>query len=209
VLGSFVALIAAAAMTAGITGVVLDQTQRDDEGFVMSATETYSTSTYALVSDVITIDGPGVEWDKLLDDLVGDVKVRSVSDEAVFVGIGPTDEVTEYLRGVRYEQVGDLAEPSGTVVPGRDRPADPAAQDFWVASSTGAGEQTLRWNVQDGDWRAVVMTDDGSRPVEAELAIGAEVPDLLGISLGLLAGGGVLLALAGVALVVAVRGSRR
>jgi hypothetical protein len=207
VVGSFVALLAAAAMIAGITGVVVDQTQRDDEGFVMSATETYSTSTYALVSDVITVDVNGVDW--VLDDLVGDVKVRSVSDEPVFVGIGPTDEVSAYLRGVRYEQVGDLAEPSGTVIPGRDRPADPAAQRFWVASSTGAGEQALRWNVQDGDWRAVVMADDGSRPVEAELAIGAEVPDLLSISLGLLAGGAVLLALGGVALVAAVRGSGR
>jgi hypothetical protein len=207
--GSVIALLAAGVMSAGIAGIVVDQTQRDDQGFVMTPTQTYSTATYALVSDTVTVDLRGPDWGDALDDLVGDVKVRSVSDEPVFVGIGPTDKVSEYLRGVPHEQVGDLADPSGTVMSGRGRPADPAAEDFWVASSTGAGEQTVRWKVQDGDWRAVVMADGGTRSVTTELAVGAQLHDLLAVSLALLAGGAVLLALGGVALVIGVRGRAR
>jgi hypothetical protein len=207
--GSVIALMAAGAMSAGIAGVVVDQTQRDDQGFVMTPTERYSTGTFALVSETVTVDVPGPNWGDLLDDLVGDVKVRSVSDAPVFVGIGPADDVAAYLRGVPHEQLGDLADASGTVIRGSNRPGDPAAQGFWVASSSGAGAQSLRWDVTDGAWRAVVMTEGGTRSVQAELAVGAKLPQLLGVSLALLGAGAILLALGGVALVAGVRGSGR
>jgi hypothetical protein len=205
VLGSLLALVAAGVMSAGIAGVVVDQTQRDDQGFVMTPTQTYSTATYALVSETVKVDVRGPDWGDVLDDVVGDVKVRSVSDQPVFVGIGPADEVAAYLRGVPHEAVGDLADASGTVVAGAERPGDPAAQDFWAASTAGAGEQTLRWDVTDGEWRAVVMAEGGTRSVQAEMAVGAQLPELLGISLALLGGGAVLLALGAVVLIAGVR----
>ena len=62
-----------------------------------------------------------------------------------------------------HKQLGDLGDRTGTVTGGADRPAAPQEQSFWVASTSGAGEQTLRWDVQDGDWRAVVMSADGGR----------------------------------------------
>jgi hypothetical protein len=64
---------------------------------------------------------------------------------------------------------------------------------------------TGRWDVQDGDWRAVVMATDASRGVDARVTAGAEVRALLGISLGLAGAGLVLLALGGVVLALAVR----
>ena len=207
--GSVIALMAAGAMSAGVAGIVVDQTQRDDQGFVMTPAETYTTSTFALVSETVAVDVPGPDWGDVVDDLVGDVKVRSVSGAPVFVGIGPADAVDAYLRGVPREEIGDLADASGTEIPGTARPGDPAAQDFWVASSSGAGAQELRWDVADGEWRAVVMAEGGAGPVAAELAVGAQLPDLLGVSLALLAGGAVLLALGGIALVLGVRGGGR
>ena len=39
----------------------------------------------------------------------------------------------------------------------------PDAQTFWVASQTGAGEQTIQWEPEDGNWRAVVMNADATR----------------------------------------------
>jgi hypothetical protein len=207
--GSLLALLAAGLLSAGIAGLVVDQTQRDGQGYVMTPAQTYSTGTYALVSETARVDVRGPDWGDVVDDLVGDVKVRSVSDAAVFVGIGPADAVAGYLAGVPHEQLGDLADATGTVVAGADRPAAPQDQPFWVASTSGAGEQTLRWNVQDGDWRAVVMAADGTRAVSSELAVGAELPGLLEVSLALAGGGALLLLAGGVVLVVAVRGRRR
>ena len=38
-------------------GAAVDQTQRDDDGFLMSPTEDFSTSTYAIVSEQADLDG--------------------------------------------------------------------------------------------------------------------------------------------------------
>jgi hypothetical protein len=192
-----------------MAGLVVDRTQRDAQGYVMTPTQTLSTGTYGFVSETVHADLSGPDWGYVLDDLVGDVKVRSVSNEPVFVGIGPADSVSAYLAGVPHEQVGDLGDGRGTVVAGRQRPADPQEQTFWVATTSGPGEQSLRWNVRDGDWRAVVMSADGTRSVGADLTVGAQLPHLLGLSIGLLGGGALLLAIGGAVLVVAVRGSRR
>jgi hypothetical protein len=207
--GSLVALIAAGLLSAGIAGVVVDQWARDDQGFVMTNEHTYSTGTYALVSDTARVDVDGPDWATLLDDVVGDVKVRATSAQDVFVGIGPADAVAGYLAGVPQKQLGDLGDEGGTVLGGTAAPAAPESQRFWVASTTGSGEQTLRWDVQDGDWRAVVMDASGARGVRADVAVGAEVPALLGISLGLAGAGVLLLAGAAAILVVAVRGRKR
>ena len=56
-----------------------------------------------------------------------------------------------------------------------DAPASPLGdQDFWVASASGPGEQTLEWEPKEGNWRAVVMNTDASRGVASKLSIGAE-----------------------------------
>ena len=45
--------------------------------------------------------------------------------------------------------------------PGGEPTGPPGDQTFWVASTSGTGEQTLEWEPEDGDWRAVVMNEDG------------------------------------------------
>ena len=68
----------------------------------------------------------------------------------------------------------------------RPRSAPPDTQSFWVASQTGAGEQTIQWDPEDGNWRAVVMNEDLVRGVSADMSIGAELDSVLWIGLGLL-----------------------
>jgi hypothetical protein len=207
-IGALLALLAAVVAALGVAGVVADQTRRDDQGFVMSPMRTYSTDTFLLVSDALEIDVRGPDWGDVADDLVGDVKVRSSSAEPVFVGIGPADAVAGYVTGVPQERLSDLADHGDAVIPGAVRPDAPAAQDFWVAASAGAGERALRWNVEDGDWRLVVMRADAERGVTTRIAVGSEQPALLGTSLALLAGGGMVLVLAGLLLHGGVRGRR-
>ncbi len=39
----------------------------------------------------------------------------------------------------------------------------PTAQHFWAVSASGVGQQTVTWEVREGDWSVVLMNADGSR----------------------------------------------
>jgi hypothetical protein len=201
VVGSIIALLATGMLAAGGTGLVFDQTQRDDQGFLMSSSERYSTGTYALVSEQVDLDGPG--W--VPNGLIGTVKLRSDSARPIFVGIGPASEVERYLANVPRVELRDLGDVTRSRLGGTAAPARPEAQSFWVARTTGSGEQAVRWKARDGDWRAVVMAADGSRGVDAELSVGATFPDLDWLSGGLLAGGAVLLLVGGTLIYLGAR----
>jgi Domain of unknown function (DUF4389) len=206
--GSLLALFAAALLSAGVAGIVVDQTQRDDQGFVMTHARTYSTGTYALVSDTAKVDVNGPNWGAVIDDLVGDLRIRSTSGRRLFVGIGPAAAVDAYLAGVPQQRIDSIGDTHGKVIGGSARPAPPTGRPFWVASTTGSGTQSIDWKLRDGDWRAVVMDARGGRGIDAQLAVGAELPALLGLGIGLAAGGAVLLALGGALIAVAARSRR-
>ena len=82
-----------AVLTAMITGDVqgLRKSPDGDGPAHLGKTEwlPLSLGTYALVSETVEVDVNGPDWGYVFDDLVGEVKVRSVSDEPVFVGIAP------------------------------------------------------------------------------------------------------------------------
>jgi hypothetical protein len=86
--------------------------------------------------------------------------------------------------------------------------AQPGDETFWVASTTGAGERTLDWEPEDGDWRAVVMNEDASRGVSAELSIGAELDSILWIGIGLLVAGALFAVGSALAITAATRSRR-
>ena len=84
----------------------------------------------------------------------------------------------------------------------------PGAQDFWVASATGSGARTLSWDPAGGSWTVVVMNADGRPGIGVRADLGARMPAVRWIAIGLLAAGAILLA-AGVLLIAgAVRGRR-
>jgi hypothetical protein len=201
VVGSIIALLATGLLAAGGTGLVFDQTQRDEQGYLMSSSERYSTGTYALVSERVDLYGPG--W--VPNGLLGTVKLSSDSARPVFVGIGPASDVERYLVNVPRVELRDLGEVTRARRGGSAAPARPQAQSFWVARTAGSGTQTVRWKARDGDWRAVVMAADGSRGVDAQLSVGATFPDLDWLSGGLLAGGAVLLLVGGTLILLGAR----
>jgi hypothetical protein len=193
--GIVAGIFAFAFLAGGCALVAIDQTQRDDDGFLMSPTESFESPTYAIVSESADIDSDGGEW--ALDTFLGTVRIRSDSEQPVFVGIAPAVDVDRYLEGVEHDVVDDLdagGDPEYSRRSGGAPSAAPGAEAFWVASSSGAGEQTVEWDPEDGDWRAVVMNQDASRGVVADLSIGAELDLALWIGLGLL-GMGTLLAM--------------
>ena len=121
VVGVITALLSLALLAGGTALVVIDQTQRDEDGFLMSPSEDFSTATYAIVSDSADVDFGGSE--SAARAILGDVRIRSESDRDVFVGIARDTDVEEYLNGVEYSVVTNIGRGPGVLAP-RGRRAD-------------------------------------------------------------------------------------
>jgi Domain of unknown function (DUF4389) len=199
VLGSLVALASLAALAGGTVAVVFDQTQRDARGYLMTDSRLYSTNTYALVSDSYRAGTSGDLF--VARDVLGTVRIQVDSSEPLFVGIGPAAKVDSYLANVRRRVATQFdAAPGDFRVVGTGAPRSaPTEQRFWSASAIGAGTYTLSWKPRNGAHRIVLMRPDATAGVTARLGIGARLPHLLAIGLGLL-GGAVLGLLAGAGL---------
>ena len=64
-------------------------------------------------------------------------------------------------------------------------PAAPAGESLWADEVSGVGTQTLAWPTQAGKWSVVVMNADAAKGVRADVSIGAKVPLLLWLAIGL------------------------
>jgi hypothetical protein len=95
-----------------------------------------------------------------------------------------------------------------TDVAGGPPAGPPAAQDIWVAQTSGSGTQTLEWTPADGSWTVVVMRADGSADVAATISVGATVPGLTAVAAGLLAGGVLVLGIGALLIALALRRAR-
>jgi hypothetical protein len=208
VTGAITGLLAAGLLAVG--GAALwGESEKDGDGYLAADGHRFAASTHALASESLDIDLDGAGW--LMDrEDVGDVRLEVAphGDEPVFVGIGPTDQVSRYLSGVAHTSVSDVdswpfeASYDESRVAGDRKPAPPGEQRIWAASVQGAGTQTLKWDVEDGDWSVVVMNADGSHGVDAEVEAGAKVPFLAEVG-WTAAGTGAFLLIAATALLVA------
>jgi hypothetical protein len=208
VAGSVVALVGTAMLLGGGAGIALDQTQRDAQGFLMSPTTTFSSARYAIVSETVDVSIDGPDW--LANHVVGMVKIRSEASRPVFVGIARETDVGPYLDDVRRSVVTDLGpDPEYREREGAAPSTPPAAQRFWVASASGAGQQALTWKPRSGRWVVVLMNANGSPGVESDMAIGAELDWLLWAAIGVAIAGALLLALGVLAIAVGVRRESR
>jgi hypothetical protein len=181
VAGGVAALAAIGFIAAGAL-LLWGDSRTDDQGYLSTGKERYAASTYALATDNVDLDLDGAGW--IMDrDGLGNVRlsVESSAGEPVFVGIARTSDVSDYLRGTAYTSVTDVDyAPFHASYRDRDhggarRPALPADQDFWAASSHGSGTQTVAWDLEDGDWSIVVMNADGSRGIDTDISAAAKV----------------------------------
>lgn len=215
VFGVLLTLLGLVATIGGTAAVWAHTTQRDDDGFFSTDTERFETTTHAIVSDELDL-GTAPGRDRFVD--VGDlatvrVRAESATDGSLFVGIGPRDEVADYLRGVAFAEVDDVDFDPFSVeyeyTEGTDTPEPPGGQPFWAASAEGTGSQRFDWEIESGRWVIVIMNADGADGVAVDASVGAKIDWLLPVGIGLLVGG--LLALTGgvVLLVVGATGLAR
>lgn len=210
--GILIVLIALGLLIPGGVLLGLYGTQRDSDGFFHTSSRVLSSNGSALVTpDVDLSMGPLVgDWLPTGDRAAIRIEASSSSDENLFVGIGPSADVSGYLEDVDYDEVTDFGWGWRSVsyrhMDGTASAAAPGQQDFWVASSEGQGTIVLDWDIANGSWTAAVMNADGSAPVRAEVSLGARFDILLPIGIGLVVGGVVLLA---VGILLIVLGARR
>ncbi|HSK35074.1 MAG TPA: DUF4389 domain-containing protein [Propionicimonas sp.] len=200
VIGSVLVVVAFGLAIPATALVAADRNARDDAGFLMSGTQAFSSTTYAITSENLELhaDAPAAF---MPEGLLGDAKLTAVSGTGgdVFVGIGPTSEVLAYLGGVRHDTVVDMDgdDPEYRTTEGSAPESPPGDLDFWVAESSGPGTQEITWPLENGDWTVVVMNADGSTGVSVDMTAGAEIPALPWVI-------GILYALAALALLVAL-----
>lgn len=214
VVGAILLLVGLALILPG--GVLLwaHGTLRDDSGFFETSTRAMSTDGYALSTPDIDLHiGSGIDWVPKGATLGIRLRVTSDGSAPLFVGIGPTDQVAEYLAGVERDEVTGFGWFSAGVdylhISGGAPLSLPSQQDFWVAREEGRGTQTLEWDVRSGNWTAVMMNGDGSAPLTANVSVGARFGLLLPIGIVLVVGGIVLFAAGIVLIVLGARPSRQ
>lgn len=216
--GRITALVVAVLLFLGSIGLLvasgaalwLDQTWRDGTGYVTTGVHDYSAAGSALVTESVELDSPGIDW--FYSTLVlGNVRIRVTpadSDATMFVGIGPTDRVQDYVAGMRHTILSDPWRERVREVPGGTPSSPPGGQDFWVASATGLGTQTLTWDAANGSWTAIVMKADGRPGIDVIGDFGATFPALSAIGAGSLVLGVLIAAIAVSMAAVAIRRQR-
>lgn len=165
-------------------------------GDVQSGFHTVNTPTSALVSDVTVVNNRTA-------GATLTVAARN-STKPVFIGVGPSAEVAEYLSGVAFSEVSEVDlrpfRMTTREVPGSNVPAMPDGQLLWEAKASGTDVE-LVWPVVSGDYRVVVMNADGSPDINTEVQLGMKIPALFGIGLGTLVAG-ILLCLLALGLII-------
>lgn len=204
--GVLIGFVSVCLLGAGGTALWAYLTQRD-AGYVTSDRHTFSTAGAALATERTELGGAGFGW-LYSPGLLGKVRIRvtpTSPGSPVFVGIGRSSDVDRYLRGVKHTVItefwGDKVEPVGG---GRVRSA-PGAQPFWVATSTGLGTRTVVWKPRRGTWTVAVMRADGRPGVEVRADLGARMPALPWVALGMVVAGLVFLTGAVLLIVGAIR----
>jgi hypothetical protein len=211
VIGAALILVALAPLGVGGTALWADRTQRD-AGYVNSDVHTFSTNGAALVTVPTQLGSPGLGW-LYSPGLLGKVRIRVTPTQpgpALFVGIARSADVDRYLAGVHHTVVAEFFRDKTRVVGGGPTRSAPARQHFWDASDSGRGTRTVVWDPSSGSWTVAVMNVDGRSGVDVAAELGARMPLVLWVALGLLALGVVFIA-GGTLLVVravAFRGRR-
>jgi hypothetical protein len=176
------------------------------DGRFESDSQRLDTATYALLSEPVRLQS-----DAPMTSDYGGVKVglrtHANGDRPVFVGIGPTGAVNEYLRGVAVDVVTEWHYSDSvqkTRVNGESAPEPPTAQPFWLVKASGS-EPQVNWKLRNGSYRLVVMNADASKAVDVDAKWRVEIPWIFPLGIGLLIAGVIAIGIGILLLVLGIR----
>lgn len=214
--GCLMILPSLGALAGGVAVLTAREVATDDDGYFAFTLDRVDSDGVAVATDEAWFDEARDEdapW--VLDVLDVDLRLRvdgALPTDEVFVGIARTADVEAYLDGSAHTVVTDIDDHTpllAEVTGGRELIGSPTAEDFWVASASGTGEQTLDWEARGGRWSVVVMNADGSPGVAADVEVGARSGAITPIGVALIVFGalGTLVSIA--LIVIGARGRRR
>ena len=110
VAGIVLVVVALGLLVPGSVLLGLYGTQRDDAGFFETSSRTLSSDGYALVTPDVEVNmGPlAGNWLPTGDRAAIRIRATSSSGAPGFVGIGPSEEVSRYLAGVKHDEVSNF-----------------------------------------------------------------------------------------------------
>lgn len=218
VFGVIVLLVSVVLLLPGGALMWAERALKDSEGFYSTKTIQLERDSYAIVTKPADIDLKGDwewpfwggHWDP--SDFLT-LKIEGSNNDPsqqIFIGVAEASDLEVYLRDVEYDEITRFRirprRLGYTNHPGSSGPAAPITQTFWTASAHGAGTQTLEWGIEPGTYSFVLMNEDGSRGLNLSTIVGVKIPPILwGVSVGLLVGGIVVLAIAILMIYLAVR----
>ncbi len=217
VFGIIVVLISFGLLAGGGALIWVDATHVDDEGFIKSDTINIKRDTHAVITGPIDIDEEAlrvVNWMGIITDF--EIEGRSNdSSKGIFIGVADESDVEAYLSNVTYDEMTfidfgwqlSIDEVTYTRHSGSSTPPAPTSETFWTASAYGAGTQTMVWETEAGRHSIVLMNADGSAGVDLSTVLGAKIPLIFRVGVGLLVGGIVVLIIGGFMVYFAVRRS--
>jgi hypothetical protein len=212
VFGVIVLLVSFGLIAGGGVIIWANNTIKDSEGFYTTDTVQLERDSYAIVTPTADIDlKTAWLWD--WDDLATFKIEGSNNDSAkqIFIGVADESDVKAYLSGVEYDEITQFdiypTEVDYSHHTGISEPIIPTSETFWTASTHGAGTQTLELELETGNHVLVLMNTDGSAGVDLSTVVGAKVPMLIWVGVGLLAGGVVVLTIGSLMVYFSVRRS--
>ncbi len=202
-------------MVAGGSAIAIAQAvATDDDGYFSFTIDRIESSGVAVATTDLWLDdveGDASPW--VLDWLDLDLRLRvegARATDEVFVGIARSADVEEYLAATAHSEIVELDDrrPRYRELDGSVSIAPPLDQDFWTVSSAGTGEQEIEWDARGGRWSVVVMNEDASPDVAADVEIGARSGAVTPVAVMLLVIGGIVTAASVVLIVIGARGRR-
>lgn len=194
-------------------GVILaaENAFKDDQGYYNTGMISVESSGAAIVTGPAEINLNGM-W--MPNRNLATIKISAFnrnSSQPIFIGVADTARLDNYLKNVSYSEArGFNSHPEDVYYrnyTGTSTVAAPTTQNFWDASATGTGTQTMTWDVASGNYTFILMNADGTSPVDARVSLGIKVPEIVrSIGIGLLVGGIVVILIGAAMIFFAARG---
>jgi hypothetical protein len=213
IIGVLILLPAFGVFVGGAALTIAHIVEREDDGYFDVTLDRLTSATAAITTSEVDMRADPGPPDWFFDLVDASVRIRATGigepPADIFVGIGPEAEVAAYLGDVARDEIRDV-DSDGDVRyrprPGSGSLAAPTEQGFWVASATGVGNQELTWDLEEGEWAAVLMNADGSPGILADVTVGLRSGALLGVGIAMIVIGAMLVGLAALIIVLAARG---